>query len=600
MAILAVLLQRLVAIGQGSARAAGDSDIELPHVEDNSTATLYRVPLLHLAEVVAPAALTLGIWTAANDWDATVAAHCWALVVATICITTCYMLLAWQYRSPGRTWIGSLVAMAGLFHAAVSNYPDLVWQPWLTGLLGHSTLAALAAVLVGEWGKRAGPMVWPANCAASSARRWVTAVLSSMLTLPVLPFVSLPSTESLAGCLYWLSAIWLAIAWRRRNALLFAAHQFILATATAVATTAWLEHQSWVAKTPDGLWHPYSLQTYGIALGVLSLLWVFARILLRITRQPGSSSSRPRPRWTGFRGTPWSRSSCWWWHSICNRPSERNWSADSGGSASFHHLQQAAFGGGAWLLIGILAAMLTATLWDRWRRAELTSALLLAATLPCLIAGRFAGDLAVASALRWGVAVCFLIVSAAIWERNRLLRACRLAHTNLDLDFSGLPVAQHVAIWTTAVPVLGLTVVAAACLFSGIEPGGPAAGTLFAWFGPKVSYLVPLVLVLLALVGHALRESSAGYAFFAGLVGELAVTLGYALSVVLAGRSFAADEWATLLNWQRLLPRRGPLAGSPRGDGWTCGASMPPADRKRPPRFLDRGNQRQVLPPPRV
>ena len=66
------------------------------------------------------------------------------------------MLLAWQYRSPGRTWIGSLVAMAGLFHAAVNNYPDLVWQPWLTGLLGHSTLAALAAVLVGEWGRRRG------------------------------------------------------------------------------------------------------------------------------------------------------------------------------------------------------------------------------------------------------------------------------------------------------------------------------------------------------------------------------------------------------------------------------------------------------------
>ena len=226
--------------------------------------------------------------------------------------------------------------------------------------------------------------------------------------------------------------------------------------------------------------------------------------------------------------------------------------------------------------------------------------LLLAATLPCLIAGRFAGDLAVASALRWGVAVCFLIVSAAIWERNRLLRACRLAHTNLDLDFSGLPVAQHVAIWTTAVPVLGLTVVAAACLFSGIEPGGPAAGTLFAWFGPKVSYLVPLVLVLLALVGHALRESSAGYAFFAGLVGELAVTLGYALSVVLAGRSFAADEWATLLQLATITAAAWAL-------GWLAArrwvdvcASMPPADRKRPPRFLDRGNQRQVLPPPRV
>ena len=47
------------------------------------------------------------------------ALHSPALLAATVCITACYMLLAWQHRSPVRTWIGSMVALAGLVHAAV-------------------------------------------------------------------------------------------------------------------------------------------------------------------------------------------------------------------------------------------------------------------------------------------------------------------------------------------------------------------------------------------------------------------------------------------------------------------------------------------------
>ena len=126
-----------------------------------------------------------------------------------------------------------------------------------------------------------------------------TAVLSSLLTLPVLPFVSWPSTESLAGCLYWLAAIWLAIGWRRRSVVLFAAHQLMLAPATGVATTAWLKHQSWVASLPRDLWHPYSLQAYGIALAVLSLLWIVARIALRgdATAEKLLNPGRPTVDW---------------------------------------------------------------------------------------------------------------------------------------------------------------------------------------------------------------------------------------------------------------------------------------------------------------
>src|SRR5262249_26498410 len=75
----------------------------------------------------------------------------------------------------------------------------------------------------------------------------------------------------------------------------------------------------------------------------------------------------------------------------------------------------------------------------------------------------------------------------------------------------------------------------------------PVPGSFFAEAGWLVSNLVPLALVALGLVGHALRERSPGYAFAAGLVADAAVMGGYALGVVIAGRPFGEGEWARLV-----------------------------------------------------
>ena len=83
-----------------------------------------------------------------------------------------------------------------------------------------------------------------------------------------------------------------------------------------------------------------------------------------------------------------------------------------------------------------------------------------------------------------------------------------------------------------ALPVVGLTVLAAVLRLSGTLPAVPVTGSFVARLGPLWSGLVPLALVILGLVGFALRERSAGYAFSAGLVLELAVTLGYTLARV--------------------------------------------------------------------
>ena len=110
-------------------------------------------------------------------------------------------------------------------------------------------------------------------------------------------------------------------------------------------------------------------------------------------------------------------------------------------------------------------------------------------------------------------------------------------------------IARIVLLATTALPVVGLTVLAAGLRLAGWLPAGPAAGTFFANLGPLWSGLVPLLLVIAGLVGFAVRERSAGYAFSAGLVLELAVTLGYALATMtgLMTRPPTVVFWVTLL-----------------------------------------------------
>ena len=214
-----------------------------------------------------------------------------------------------------------------------------------------------------------------------------------------------------------------------------------------------------------------------------------------------------------------------------------------------------AFGPAAWLLTGLLAVTLLAALWDQWREEELVTALLVAAAIPGLVAGRFAADPrlgapAAASALRWGLGIMLLIASSAIWQRVRLAAWCRAIHARAALEPSAGAISRTVVLVTMAAPVLLLTVSAAMLQLTGTSSFGPAPGSIFANLGPTWNYLVPLVLVMAALVGHAVRERSSAYAFSAGLVLELAVTLGYALHVSLSGQKIDAPTFfVTLLQW---------------------------------------------------
>jgi hypothetical protein len=384
---------------------------------------------------------------------------------------------------------------------------------------------------------------------------WNLLAAAPFWTLHTPLFATAASTAALAGCLFWLTAVWLLLARLHQNRNLVPALQCVLTAAVLVLTTSWLQTRAWVAILPeDLLFDPRSLQTYGIALALLSLMWIGVRILLTRVYQGTVSKFQllcspdgPTVDHAVRHLIVWLQTALVVVYVMVDIQREL-WSDVI--HAEFGNPFATAGGPTAWLLLCVLAVVWIAAMWDRWGIAELVGSFLLAATAPCLLAGAFADSVAVASALRWGLAACFIVCSIGIWRRESLLALCRQAKTNVFIGAEGPRIARASLLAVSAGPVVGLTAVAALLQLGSVTPGGPVVGSFFDRLGPNLSYLVPLTLVILGLVGHALREYSAGYAFTAGMVAEMAVVLGYALSVVMdpdPTRRFDTPEYVTLI-----------------------------------------------------
>jgi hypothetical protein len=372
------------------------------------------------------------------------------------------------------------------------------------------------------------------------------------------------SMAAMAGCLFWLAAIWGLLAWIHRKPVLFIAGQVVLIAANVLATLSWLEWQQWITSFPGDLYSPMNIQVFGIGLGLLSLAWMLIRLV-----------SRPKAKDVGNQIEANNTVQRWfycmapngnWRELLQTRPEidkittyfvvaaqfilaggflfygcVQELATSAGG---INPLQISTCGGCAWTLLGVLTLVIVAALWERWKKSELEICLLLAVSVPVLIADRFVNDLAVASAARWALAICFVACSSAVWGRKWLQGLGDRIHVRLEITESGPWTARGILVILTALPVLLITLEAALLQLGGHKLNGPLAKTFFDNIGPNISYLVPLALVMLGLIGHALRESSAGYAFGAGLVAEMAVILGYALHVTLASptRSFQMEE----------------------------------------------------------
>jgi hypothetical protein len=372
---------------------------------------------------------------------------------------------------------------------------------------------------------------------------WNLLAIAPFWLLKAIPLEDVNHAFALAGCLLWASGAWFALAWRHRSAAMLAFQQILLYVAGLSAVFGLLVQQGWLAfdKLPDDLFKAYNLQAFGVALAAISLGWMVVRLM---TQKQERIRTLLEPAWLpvdkimvaalvvlqAFVIVPFIFGGIR--HEIVPTGTASNLADYCGPTA--------------WIFMGILAATHVLALANRWDRSHLIGSIILATSVPCLVAGYFSNQAANASALRWGFAVMYLVLSVAIWCRKSLVR-----HVSTQLQGNESILACIVAGCLTVVPVVGITVYMAAAQLSGFTPSGPTSG-MFRAMGPSVSYLVPLMLIVVGLVGHALRESSALNAFFGGLVVELAVFLGYPLylSTSTPPKSFGSSEFMV---WIQLM-----------------------------------------------
>jgi hypothetical protein len=443
-------------------------------------------------------------------------------------------LLAWAIGWPEWTFAGAALALASLVYLLVWIIGgDAIPHPLMAALLGHATLA-FAAGLIAD---RIRPLIGPPHPSDRSFRSLYAVPLGQaarLVSVAAVPLLVVPGPDplTLAGYGAWLAALWLLVAIRERSPAWFTAFQAALAVTAGLAATAWLQGQPWV-QNPDprklSPWlDPRSLHAYGIGLALLGLAGAISRLALSksaLFREllPAAWPSPDRVLLGGVvvlqlglalvgvaGGVAAELVSAW-----KVSADARTWDA------------------GAWVLLGVLALALAASLWREVRFLVVLGLLVLAATVPVLAAGPFDAVRATASALRWGEALCFLACSALVWLRRPLARLAGRAGIALPRDDSAG--RARVFLLYVAGSVVLLTMMVAIGGFQGIQPGGPAAGTIFDHMGWVLSSVGPLVLLVVGLVGHALRERSAAYAFAAGLLADTALVGGYALGVVTAG-----------------------------------------------------------------
>jgi hypothetical protein len=328
------------------------------------------------------------------------------------------------------------------------------------------------------------------------------------------------------------SAVCLALA--RRSPGWFAICQTAASAAVVFAIDASLRGRWWYSPLDSR-----SLQTYGIGLSALSLAWASLRLALR------NSEKASHIGLTGFTVD----------RVVLGLLVVGQFVLAVAGVVpdvvaemmpDQHHVlppgPEFYYGNSARLLLTILAVVLLVNLWERGRTTVVVGLGLLAFTVPVLVAGPFAGDLATASALRWGLAATYLFVSGLVWAREPLARYAAVAGIHFRRETLA-SVATRILASVAAAVVLVLTAWMAGLAFAGQSPAGPTAESIFARIGWTASATVPLVLLIVGLTGHALREHSQGYAFVAGLVAEATLAGGYLLAVVTSGRTPGETEF---------------------------------------------------------
>jgi hypothetical protein len=438
--------------------------------------------------------------------------------------------IAWRRRYASFTWVGAALLLFSLAH----NFSQTGFAfPWQTALFAHATVCAVAAIASSRYNR---------GQVLSKALNYAALISIVLGVVGLFQANTWEFTWMQAQRVFWIAEILLLLHWLNRRLIIHNAFQIASICALVLAVKAALQGFEWYSYLPHAFLRPAALQIQGTVLALFCLTWILLRVWLR--RTPGRYAIESASQLLGSRNTV-DRFLIWLlipaflllaiYGSFSGIERETlSWEQQYSGYniAGFPH--QEALGLGTWIVLGLLILAMLLTYWERRHNAFLLGALAVLSGIIPLLAGQFENQFATATAWRWLAAMFLLAGSLVIWYRQKNEGATFVRRTR-NLLFA-----------LTIVPLVVLTLFPALRAISGSGIRTPISG-VFAFFGNDFSYGVPLVLVALVLIGHALRERIPEFAFYAGAFLNATVTLAYLLAVIAANTSIHSVDMVRLL-----------------------------------------------------
>ena len=451
--------------------------------------------------------------------------------------------LAWRTRRPSLSWTGGILLLIAIVQGFTYRFapPWELLARWQVATLIYAMLMTGAAFAARQWAReRQEVSVRPTESLAL-----MTSLVAALLLVADVSFDHALALSIRAFCL---AGVWLILALLngRLRPVLFTASQVAITFGVVLAVTARLNHYTWF-EGASRVFHPWSLQAYFTALALLSLTWSALRLAI-----PSDLIRTPRASFDHFvTGAVLIGLTLLVSYGILPNVIVEfapTIAATEQAYNLFGPWSVYAVGIGSWYAVSALLAVCIVGFRERFNLRRLLAVMLLVAVGCILVAAQWRGLGATASAMRWCFAAYLLVASVPCWWRDRLTRLVTpLGWPGSDELSPAFAQYVRVALMLITIPpVILLTLYPMGVALAGGSMLGPSARSFFGQIGPTVSYVLPLAIVSAALVGHALRERSSGFAFGAGLVVNLAATLGWIMSVVEVGGRIGSVELVQL------------------------------------------------------
>ena len=474
-----------------------------------------------------------------------------------------FLLLAKAFDESVFSWIGAALLLGCFVDISLWNMTrERMSEATSIAILSHASLLLLSSLLLRKFATKGSST----EHLYARTSPWM-ALVSSLLAPACMALEMGARFDHLAGYTAWLAAIWLAIAVLLESRILFAAFQAAATGSVLFGVTSWLHTRPWVQRWPNDLLDPRSLQMYGVGLAGLGLVWLVGRFLTRRNQRaqhllnPGVSAFD----WVVLGVLVLAQFALPVW---VMAPAVVQEIFPTGQQSLLTANFGSVSGPDAWLLLGFLAIDLLVALHvaspgereavdefvpsspaegSHELRAALFGLIILAVTVPVLWSGAFIEDRAATSALRCGLSVSFIFISFLFWLRTSLARVAAATGIGARLDASAASDSRRLLMTLTVAPVIILSVFLTVAGVANSKLTLPLEGSFFVRFSPNVLMAAPLVVVAIGLVGHALRERAASYAFAAGIVINLAVTSAFLVGVISSGNSIDVVQTVRLL-----------------------------------------------------